>query len=208
MKDVLTFIGVIINVWVFIYSCAEISDNKINYKNKWFWIFLLIISPFIYIASGKINSLTRIMITYIMLIFSCKKIFNFNVTKSLIVSLLAFILTTISELIFVAFLTYFLDVENTAISQNYFATFATSIAVSTMQCFIISFKNVKYNFNKIIGIVNGRKTKTILVASIFLILVFIILLYYTYYKISGTTFVVTTLILVLTYSIITISLLV
>ena len=199
MNEVLTFLGVVINVWVFIYSCAEISDNKINYKNIWFWAFLLIISLFIHFASGNINGFIRIVITYIMLTTLMVIVFKVVLIKSLLVSLSSLSLMMISELLVVLFVTYVLDINTNDIHSDIFRLNIISIAISVTQCFLLSFNVVKQLIKRLILKINMKNTIMISVFSIFTVLIVIILTYYIYFEVSGVLAVVMALILMISY---------
>ena len=89
------------------------------------------------------------MITYLLLVTSSLKIFGYSITESGIVSFLSFFLMMISELIFSIFVTYVLGADGTDMQVSYSRNLLIDAAVSSIQCFILSFDIIKTNLQKL-----------------------------------------------------------
>ena len=149
MNEVLNFIGTLINVGVFIYSCSIISKNKLNYKNIWLWICLLFLSVFITFALENLNQFIRIIFSYLFLVIFNIKIFKLNIQQSSILAFLVYCLMIFSEMMCVIFLSVIIKINIDILSNLYFGTFIMNVFIGVVQNFILSF-----------GIIEGRLSRT------------------------------------------------
>lgn len=206
MNEILTFIGVIINVWVFIYSCAEISDNKINYKDKWFWFALIFISIFTYFAMKDLNEFVKIIFSYLFLTTFNMKIFKLTIQKAFIISFLVYCLMIVSEMLCAFFLSSIIGVNTQIIEKAYFGSLNTSIFISIIQCFFLSFDLIKNFLSKIYFSLGYSYRKTSIYFLILSIFSFIGFTYCLYFNIPDYLMVLLTLCMIIIYAILTFNL--
>lgn len=206
MEQVLNFLAVVINVWVFLYSCAEINKRKLNYKNKFFWLFLLIITTFVYLATSSINGVIRILVSYLLLLTACIKIFDVNIQRASITAFLSYSLMISCELVCAIFLTGVLKFDVVTLQGTFFASLAMSISISLLDCFVLSFRLIKNILSYIVDKFSKLINKTVFYFCILSFFMFIIFANFMYFDISGYLSVVMTLCLVIAYTVLTLTL--
>lgn len=152
------------------YSFLSTSKFKFNVKN----ITILHVFSLLFLLNNNYNFIiSKGVISILLLLISIKIIFNDNVRKSVICTLIFYLILAIFDFIFSFVFYWFNEITITDISQEYLIVGSFSLVLTFMAAMVCKMKSVKEICKKIIEI---SKSSRINITIIFLTIFFIIIL--------------------------------
>lgn len=152
------------------YSFLSTSKFKFNVKN----ITILFVFSLLFLLNNNYNFIiSKGVISILLLLISIKIIFNDNVRKSVICTLIFYLILAIFDFIFSFVFYWFNEITITDISQEYLIVGSFSLVLTFMAAMVCKMKSVKEICKKIIEI---SKSSRINITIIFLTIFFIIIL--------------------------------
>lgn len=203
MKILIIFLNSLFNGYMVLYCSSKIINKKIDYKKFDFWICLFCLVLYTTISYILTDSLVRVLIYYILLSVLNLILFKSNVLRSVVASLITMMLVFISEIIFMLVLSTTMAKNIEVIRNHFFGSFISNSMIVIMVFVIISIPPIRNFFQKIIKNIHYKGNKTILVYSVFSLTALTILLYYIYFEVNMFTASILCLILVVTFSFLT-----
>ena len=152
------------------YSFLSTSKFKFNVKN----ITILLVFSLLFLLNNNYNFIiSKGVISILLLLISIKIIFNDNVRKSVICTLIFYLILAIFDFIFSFVFYWFNEITITDISQECLIVGSFSLVLTFMATMVCKMKSVKEICKKIIEI---SKSSHINITIIFLTIFFIIIL--------------------------------
>lgn len=152
------------------YSFLSTSKFKFNVKN----ITILLVFSLLFLLNNNYNFIiSKGVISILLLLISIKIIFNDNVRKSVICTLIFYLILAIFDFIFSFVFYWFNEITITDISQECLIVGSFSLVLTFMATMVCKMKSVKEICKKIIEI---SKSSYINITIIFLTIFFIIIL--------------------------------
>lgn len=152
------------------YSFLSTSKFKFNVKN----ITILLVFSLLFLLNNNYNFIiSKGVISILLLLISIKIIFNDNVRKSVICTLIFYLILAIFDFIFSFVFYWFNEITITDISQECLIVGSFSLVLTFMTTMVCKMKSVKEICKKIIEI---SKSSYINITIIFLTIFFIIIL--------------------------------
>ena len=152
------------------YSFLSTSKFKFNVKN----ITILFVFSLLFLLNNNYNFIiSKGVISILLLLISIKIIFNDNVRKSVICTLIFYLILAIFDFIFSFVFYWFNEITITDISQECLIVGSFSLVLTFMAAMVCKMKSVKEICKKIIEI---SKSSRINITIIFLTIFFIIIL--------------------------------
>lgn len=152
------------------YSFLSTSKFKFNVKN----ITILLVFSLLFLLNNNYNFIiSKGVISILLLLISIKIIFNNNVRKSVICTLIFYLILAIFDFIFSFVFYWFNEITITDISQECLIVGSFSLVLTFMATMVCKMKSVKEICKKIIEI---SKSSYINITIIFLTIFFIIIL--------------------------------
>ncbi len=152
------------------YSFLSTSKFKFNVKN----ITILLVFSLLFLLNNNYNFIiSKGVISILLLLISIKIIFNDNVRKSVICTLIFYLILAIFDFIFSFVFYWFNEITITDISQEYLIVGSFSLVLTFMAAMVCKMKLIKEICKKIIEI---SKSSYVNITIIFLTIFFIIIL--------------------------------
>lgn len=152
------------------YSFLSTSKFKFNVKN----ITILLVFSLLFLLNNNYNFIiSKGVISILLLLISIKIIFNDNVRKSVICTLIFYLILAIFDFIFSFVFYWFNEITITDISQECLIVGSFSLVLTFMAAMVCKMKSVKEICKKIIEI---SKSSYVNITIIFLTIFFIIIL--------------------------------
>lgn len=152
------------------YSFLSTNKFKFNVKN----ITILLVFSLLFLLNNNYNFIiSKGVISILLLLISIKIIFNDNVRKSVICTLIFYLILAIFDFIFSFVFYWFNEITITDISQEYLIVGSFSLVLTFMAAMVCKMKLIKEICKKIIEI---SKSSYVNITIIFLTIFFIIIL--------------------------------
>lgn len=200
------FIGAILNTWILIYACSKMLNKKTNYRQKEYWILLILMSIYLCTTYILTNNFIKVVLSLFLVDIICKKIYNVSLINSTIASFMALIINLISEIIYVIILVLFFKIDNIAMKEIYFGSLITSLSIFVIMYIILNIKFVNCLINKIISNFDSHSNKVIIIFSFLTMFTVTMVIYYIYFEMNLLFGFILCFILICMYSLLTINL--
>lgn len=206
MLQVITdLLGSMMSALALFYAIFKISNQKINYKSKKFWLCIIGYALYSIIIYKITANFSRVILSYVVAICISCFVFKIPLLKSLLASFFAFLVLFLSESIFVAVSMFILKVDLEVLKQSYLAGLTSNLFIAFMMFLLINIMHTKKMIKELFEQLYIKKNKIIISVFVLTILSFSILLYSIFFDISTTYALCLNVALIIIYSILVIN---
>lgn len=200
LQIVTDLLGSMITAWILFYAVFKFSGNKINYKDKKFWIALVGYAVYMIVAYKITDNFIRVVFSYVVLIITTQIIYIMGVLKNMISCFLACFILSISEMILAWLSLFILKIDMNSIKDSIFTNLTANLLIACIMFFLINIIKTKKIFKELFEQVYVKRNKIIIALFLMTILSFSIMLYSIYFNISTTYALFLNVILIIIYA--------
>lgn len=202
-KLMIIFLSSLFSSYGALYCASKIIDKKINYKKLDFWLCYFLLILYTTVSYSLTDSFARVIIYYLLLSVVNLFLFKIKVMRSVVASFIMMVVVFIAEILYtLTILSIFVnDIDK--FKTNFFGDLISNIVIFVIMILIINIKPIQNFCKKMIKNTKFNGDRTILIYSILSLTALSILLYYIYFEIDIVSASLLCLILVVTFSLIT-----
>ncbi len=194
------FIGGIILFYSEIYVWAKFYDEKINYKNPWFYVsifFLTLLSIFNHIF---VNAFIKVLFISVLIFFSNRLIFHRSVSETIIIDIYGQLLVAFSDVIFTLGWILIYGKNAAFVRDNLFDTFLVNACIALIYVFLCSIPFVKKFYLKLVKFTSKFKIKNLILWFLLAILSMNFLVAIIFYRLNSIYVIIIDSLMLLVYS--------
>lgn len=167
-----------------LYIFSRICGEKINLRNKKFYIVLFLNSVTQLISYYSTDAVLKMLINFTCLVLFTEFLFKKSINKSIAISLLTQFLIIISELMYTLVLVLIFRLDLTVLENNYFMSVSTNLIIAVIGMLIISNPTIRnYLQNKVESI--GKENKIfVFFSSILAIFALALVICFVYFQLN------------------------
>ena len=200
VNNILFVISSIFISFAQIFVWSRFYEQKINFKNIWFFIGLVILSILGLLNYYFMSAFVRMILNLIIFGLCNFLIFCREIKELIINTLYSEFLLTISDVIFSLFLMIFLKFSVDIIVYDKVVTYSGNFCISLIFMFFCRIKLVKTIYYKLIDLIYKIKTFYLLIICIFVIISMNFLMATVYYDLSSVYIILINTFLIIVYS--------
>ena len=194
------FIGGIILFYSEIYVWAKFYDEKINYKNPWFYIsifFLTLLSIFNHIF---VNAFIKVLFITILMCVSNWLIFKRRINEIIVSVIYGQFLVAFADIIFALIFVVLFKMDSYFVKNTFADTFIGNAGVSLIYVLICSIPIVKKIYLKLVKMTDRFKIRSLVLLFLLIILSIDFLVAVNFYNIKSIYVIIINAIMILIYS--------
>lgn len=201
MLQIITdLLGSMITAWILFYAVFKFSGNKINYKDKKFWIALVGYAIYMIVAYKITDNFIRVVFSYVILIIITQIIYKTGIFKNMVSCFLSCFILSIAEMLLAWLSLFILKIDMNNIKDSIFTNLTANLLIACIMFFLINIIKTKKIFKELFEQVYVKRNKIIIALFLMTILSFSIMLYSIYFKISTTYALFLNVILIIIYA--------
>lgn len=208
LQVVREFLCSIITSFIIFYGIYKISNTHIEFKNKKFWLIVLIhainMTITFQIMDNGLNIL-RIFLNCIFVIIFSKILIKGRFIKIMLYSFFALFLLLFSEYLCMLLLVYGLKIDTLTLSEGFFGSFTTNIIISFIMFLLVNINKIKESFRKVFDEIYIKRNNILFCLILLTILVFALLIYSLYFNIPASYNILLNFILVIAFAFLALS---
>lgn len=194
------FMGGLILYYSIIFIWSKFYDTKINYKNTWMYICIVVLTIFSIFNHTFVNAFIRMISVTILMCLSNWLIYRKSIGETVISTIYSHLLLSIADVLSALILLLVLNSDTSFIKNNFFDTFIINILVTTVFICICYIPVVKKIYFKIVKFKNTIKMKNLIYICLLLIMSFNFLVAIIFYNMKPIHVIVVNIALILIYS--------
>lgn len=208
LQVVREFLCSIITSLALFYGVYKISGTNIEYKNKKFWLIVLIYAINLTITFQVMDNglnIIRIFFNCIFVIFFSQILIKGSFVKIMLYSFFALFLLLFSEYLCMLLLVYGLKIDTLTLSEGFFGSFTTNIIISFIMFLLVNINKIKESFRKVFDEIYIKRNNILFCLILLTILVFALLIYSLYFNIPASYNILLNFILVIAFAFLALS---
>lgn len=166
-----------------LYVWSKFYDRKIDFKDYKLYIVGFIVVLILIINYFYNNAYIRMLVITIVFSLANKIIFNEEINKTIVSTVMLEVLLSISDIIFALLVIYVIKVDSNAI-PNFFGTLLANLFVLVVTILITNFKIVKKVYNKIVFFVDSVTRRKVIFFSLLIVITLNFLLALIYFELN------------------------
>lgn len=186
-----------------LYCCSKILNKKIDWKDKKFWIIFFIEAIYTCFSYQLTDNFIRVIINYLLISLITLLYFKANVMQSMLTGFVTMFLLFLAEIVYMLIISIGFTNSIETLKSNYGGTLITNVSIATLALIFINTKCIYSPIQKIIRNIKFNGNKTMLIYAVLSLSAVSILLYYIYFEINLIYASILCLILIVTFTLLT-----
>lgn len=184
MNNIIIFIDSLLLGSILIYTLGKVTNTKINYNNKRYYFYLILMVAYLTISYILTDSFLKIIFTFAILISAGIRLYKQSHIKSVLFSFVTLFINLCSEIAYALFIVAFMEKDMNYIKSNTFGNLFSNLTIIIINFVLVS---LLFSHKKIGTVFEGIKIKNIFSVVIFAFMSIIslsIILYFVYFDVS------------------------
>lgn len=206
MEQVNYFLGALCNAFATYYVIYKLMGKNIKISDKKFLSVLLFHTLFICCFYFITDTIVRVVLIYLLMIGFEFILFRKELLKNVLCAFITYIYIFVSEMLFMAFIMYVLNINIESFKKYFFVQLITNFTISAIMIILIKIKPITSRLSTLISNITLNKKKKYVVFSILTFTVLVSILYCIYFETAPVYTLLLNLMLILLYSSLTVML--
>ena len=181
MEQVNYFLGALCNAFATYYVIYKLMGKNIKISDKKFLSVLLFHTLFICCFYFITDTIVRVVLIYLLMIGFEFILFRKELLKNVLCAFITYIYIFVSEMLFMAFIMYVLNINIESFKKYFFVQLITNFTISAIMIILIKIKPITSRLSTLISNITLNKKKKYVVFSILTFTVLVSILYCIYF---------------------------